>query len=401
MQNTKQGTPASPERTKTPGTGGLRSGIRQYTMVIALLLVWGIFTLFTGAKFIEPRNLSNLFLQSATVAIIAVGMVWVMVAGHIDLSVGSLMGFCGAIVAVLITNFNWNPIFAILATLVVGILIGIWQGYWIAYRGVPAFIVTLAGMLIYRGGVLGVASKTISPNSPSFAAIGQGYLPALFGSTPGFNGLSAIVALTAIILYNIYALRSRASRIKYGFSVPPWPRQILIQLVYSIAIGLIFGIMVFYMGIPYAILIIMILVLVFSFVSSNTSFGRYIYAIGGNREAARLSGINVAKTNMYIFIVMGFLSAVAGIVFTARLNAATLGAGTSMELDVIAAAVIGGTSTLGGEGTVFGAIIGALVMASLDNGMSLMNLDVTWQYVVKGLVLLLAVAFDVYSRKRA
>ena len=362
-------------------------------MVIALLLVWGIFTIFTGAKFIEPRNLSNLFLQSATVAIIAVGMVWVMVAGHIDLSVGSLMGFCGAIVAVLITNFNWNPIFAILATLVVGILIGIWQGYWIAYRGVPAFIVTLAGMLIYRGGVLGVASKTISPNSPSFAAIGQGYLPALFGSTPGFNGLSAIVAAAAIILYNIYALRSRASRIKYGFSVPPWSRQILIQLVYSIAIGLIFGIMVFYMGIPYAILIIMILVLVFSFVSSNTSFGRYIYAIGGNREAARLSGINVAKTNMYIFIVMGFLSAVAGVVFTARLNAATLGAGTSMELDVIAAAVIGGTSTLGGEGTVFGAIIGALVMSSLDNGMSLMNLDVTWQYVVKGLVLLLAVAF--------
>jgi D-xylose transport system permease protein len=401
MQNTKQGTPASPERTKTPGTGGLRSGIRQYTMVIALLLVWGIFTIFTGAKFIEPRNLSNLFLQSATVAIIAVGMVWVMVAGHIDLSVGSLMGFCGAIVAVLITNLNWNPIFAILATLVVGILIGIWQGYWIAYRGVPAFIVTLAGMLIYRGGVLGVASKTISPNSPSFAAIGQGYLPALFGSTPGFNGLSAIVAAAAIILYNIYALRSRASRIKYGFSVPPWLRQILIQLVYSIAIGLIFGIMVFYMGIPYAILIIMILVLVFSFVSSNTSFGRYIYAIGGNREAARLSGINVAKTNMYIFIVMGFLSAVAGVVFTARLNAATLGAGTSMELDVIAAAVIGGTSTLGGEGTVFGAIIGALVMSSLDNGMSLMNLDVTWQYVVKGLVLLLAVAFDVYSRKRA
>ncbi len=370
-------------------------------MVIALLLVWGIFTIFTGAKFIEPRNLSNLFLQSATVAIIAVGMVWVMVAGHIDLSVGSLMGFCGAIVAVLITNLNWNPIFAILATLVVGILIGIWQGYWIAYRGVPAFIVTLAGMLIYRGGVLGVASKTISPNSPSFAAIGQGYLPALFGSTPGFNGLSAIVAAAAIILYNIYALRSRASRIKYGFSVPPWLRQILIQLVYSIAIGLIFGIMVFYMGIPYAILIIMILVLVFSFVSSNTSFGRYIYAIGGNREAARLSGINVAKTNMYIFIVMGFLSAVAGVVFTARLNAATLGAGTSMELDVIAAAVIGGTSTLGGEGTVFGAIIGALVMSSLDNGMSLMNLDVTWQYVVKGLVLLLAVAFDVYSRKRA
>ncbi|MCX5970906.1 MAG: sugar ABC transporter permease, partial [Coprothermobacterota bacterium] len=158
---------------------------------------------------------------------------------------------------------------------------------------------------------------------------------------------------------------------------------------------------VFYMGIPYAILIIMILVLVFSFVSTNTSFGRYIYAIGGNREAARLSGINVAKTNMYIFIVMGFLSAIAGIVFTARLNAATLGAGTSMELDVIAAAVIGGTSTLGGEGTVFGAIIGALVMASLDNGMSLMNLDVTWQYVVKGLVLLLAVAIDVSSRKRA
>jgi D-xylose transport system permease protein len=379
----------------------LRINVRQYTMIIALLLVWSIFTLLTKGIFISTRNLSNLFLQSATVAVIACTMVLVMVAGHIDLSAGSAVGFTGAVVATLITKAGWPTLLAIPVTLLLGLVIGAFQGYWVAYVGVPAFIVTLAGQLIMRGGILGVSGgNTISPNSELFRQFGQGYLPQLAFKGAGFNDFSALIGIVAIILYNVSALRSRRGRIKHGFAVASPRKQVLIQLIMSVVIALVFSIMVFYRGIPYAILIVMAMVLIFSFVSQNMTFGRYVYAIGGNKDAAQLSGINVKKTNFLIFVLQGLAVATAGIVYTSRLNAATGGAGSGMELDVIAACIIGGTSTMGGEGTVFGAIIGALVMASLDNGMSLMNLGVVYQYVVKGIVLLIAVAVDVYTRRK-
>ncbi|MBZ4646901.1 MAG: D-xylose transport system permease protein [Petroclostridium sp.] len=382
-------------------SGILKHNIRQYTMVIALLSIWILFTILTKGTFITSRNLSNLFLQTVTIAILAVGMVLVMVAGHIDLSVGSVAGFLGAIAGFLQVKMNFGTIPAVLVTLAVGLIIGIWQGYWIAYRGVPAFIVTLAGMLVFKGGMIGVTQgAALGPMNDSFKAIGQGYLPRLLFKDAPFHDTSVVLAVIVIILFIVFDLKRRQSRIKYGFEVLPMNLQFLKMLTVSIAIGLVFSIMITYMGVPYAILLLMVLALLFSFITSKTTFGRHVYAIGGNKEAARLSGINIKQRTMTIFILMGVLSAIASIVFTGRLNSATPGAGNLFELDAIAASVIGGTSTMGGEGTVFGAIIGALVMASVDNGMSLMNLDVTYQYVVKGLILLIAVWVDIATRKK-
>ncbi|NLY42937.1 MAG: sugar ABC transporter permease [Clostridiaceae bacterium] len=378
----------------------IRNNIRQYTMVIALLGIWIIFQFLTKGIFISPRNLSNLFLQSASIAILACGMVLVLVAGHIDLSVGSVVGFTGAICAVLMTKHHFGTIPTILIALGVGILIGIWQGFWVAYRQVPAFIVTLAGLLMYRGGVLGVTGgKTVSPMNDSFKAIGQGYLPKL--TNLPFHDTTALIGLIFMIAYVIFEINKRKSRIKYGFEVLPMNLQIAKIIGGLIVIGLVMSIMITYMGIPYAVLLLMAIIIIFTVIAEKTTFGRYVYAIGGNKEAARLSGINIRRVNMLVFILMSVLATVAGIVYTARLNAATGSAGANMELDAIASAVIGGTSTLGGEGTIVGCIIGALVMASLDNGMSLMNLGVTWQYIVKGLILLLAVWVDIATRKTA
>lgn len=394
MQNNIQGYSAKEIIVKS-----VKLNLRQYTMVLALLAIWAIFTALTGGIFISSRNLSNLFLQSCSVAILACGMVLVMVAGHIDLSVGSFLGFMGSIAAVLMAKMNFDTIPTILITLAIGLLLGAWQGYWIAYREVPAFIVTLAGMLIYRGGVIGTTGgNSIGPMNDTFKAIGQGYIPKL--TNLPFHDTTAIIGILFIIANIILEANKRKSRVKYGFEVLPIKLHIARVAGVCIVIGLIFSIMVTYMGIPYSVLLLIAIIIIFTIIAQKTTLGRYIYAIGGNKDAARLSGINIKKTNMIIFVMMGLLTTVAGIVFTARLNAATGSAGSNMELEAIAAAVIGGTSTLGGEGTIVGCIIGALVMGSLDNGMSLMNIDVTWQYVVKGLILLLAVWVDIATRKK-
>lgn len=378
----------------------VKNNIRQYTMVIALLSIWIIFQFLTKGIFISPRNLSNLFLQSASIAILACGMVLVLVAGHIDLSVGSVVGFTGAICAVLMAKQHFGTIPTILIALGVGVLIGIWQGFWVAFRQVPAFIVTLAGLLMFRGGVLGVTGgNTVAPMNDSFKAIGQGYLPKL--TELPFHDTTALIGLVFMVAYVIFEINKRQSRLKYGFEVLPMKLQIAKIIGGLIVIGLVMSIMVSYMGIPYAVLLLIAIILIFTVIAEKTTFGRYVYAIGGNKEAARLSGINIRRVNMLVFILMSVLATVSGIVYTARLNAATGSAGMNMELDAIASAVIGGTSTLGGEGTIVGCIIGALVMASLDNGMSLMNLGVTWQYIVKGLILLLAVWVDIATRKTA
>lgn len=380
-------------------SSAIKHNIRQFTMVIALLSIWAILTILTKGTFISFRNLSNLFLQSATIAILAVGMVLIIVVGHIDLSVGANVGLLGAIAGVLMTKKGFDTLTTILIVLVVGLLIGVWQGYWVAYRGVPGFIVTLAGMMSFRGLCLGVTGgASVGPMNLSFRIIGQGYLPK-FTNLP-FNDSSAVLGIIFIIMFIIFDFKKRNNRLKYGFKVLPLHIQIAKVLLFSIAIALVLSIMVGYMGIPYAILLLMGIVWLFNFIATKTTFGRHMYAIGGNKEAARLSGINIKKTYMTVFVLMGILCSIAGIVFTARLNAATAAAGTNMELDAIASAIIGGTSTMGGEGTIIGAIIGALVMSSLDNGMSLMNLDVTYQYVVKGLVLLLAVWVDIATRKK-
>ncbi|MDD5270098.1 MAG: sugar ABC transporter permease [Candidatus Omnitrophica bacterium] len=367
--------------------------IRKFTMLIALVAIWLIFTSLTHGIFLTPRNLSNLFLQTATVAIIAIGMTLVIVTRNIDLSVGSVAALAGAIGAFLQVNMNWPAEAAILAACGAGLLIGVWHGFWIAYRYVPSFIVTLASMMIFRGAVLGITKgATIAPLSDHFKAIGQNYLS---------PEASLIVGIATIAAYIFFDLNKRRQRKKYGFTVASIASELVKVAVISAAIGAFFWVMIRNRGIPYAVLLVMALALGFSFIAQNTVFGRHLYAIGGNPDAAALSGVNIKKKVMALYAIFGVLTAMAGIVLTARLNAATTSAGQGMELDVIAAAVIGGTSLMGGEGTVFGALIGALIMASLDNGMSLMDTNITFQYIIKGMILLLAVWVDIATRRKS
>ncbi len=378
----------------------IKNNIRQYTMFIALLTIWIILTVFTKGTFLTARNISNLFLQSATVAIIAIGMTLILIAGHLDLSAGSVVAFIGAVGAVLQVKFGFATIPTIMVCLVIGLIIGIWHGYWVAYKGVPAFIVTLAGMLIFRGAVIGITQgATIGPMNNSFKAIGQSYLPVINESLP-FSDTSMILTLSIIIIYIILSLNNRKTKIRYGFDILPKRIEFLKLIVVSTMILGAFISMTIYKGVSYPVLLVMILGIVFHFIANNTVFGKHIYAIGGNKDAARLSGININKVVIILFGIMGLMQALAGIVFTARLNAATAAAGQNFELDAIAACIIGGTSTAGGAGTILGAIIGALVMGSLDNGMSILNLDVTYQYIVKGFILLIAVYVDIKTRQK-
>ena len=366
--------------------------IGQYTMGIALASIWILMSVLTSGTFFTVRNLSNLFLQTATTAILAIGMVLVLVSGNIDLSVGSLAGLCGGIAAVSMVKWGFNTPTAILITLLVGCMAGVWHGYWIAFRRVPALIVTLASMLIFRGIVIGITGgSTIGPTNDSFKAIGQSYLPPVLGYL--FFALIVIA-----IVYTEY--KKRHSKKAYGLPYDR-PSIFFVKLLAKVCgIGAFFGIMLFYRGIPFAILIVILLAVFTNYVGEHTSFGRHIYAIGGNSDAARFSGINIQKRIFTLYAAMGMITAVAGIIFTARLNSGSPAAGVNFEMDAIASAIIGGTSTAGGEGRILGALVGALVMASIDNGMSLLNLDVTFQYIIKGLVLLIAVTVDVSNRMK-
>lgn len=390
------------EKTNKKSGFSLRgTNARKYAMVIVLLAIWAIFSILTNGLFTSSRNLSNLFMQMCTVGILTCGMMFIMVTGNIDISLGSVLGTLGALVAVLIIKLDVNPVLATIITLVTGILVGLWHGYWIAYRNVPAMIATLASMTAFKGITLGItAGITISGFPELYKQIGQGYLPKLFLKDANFNDTSLILIVLISIAFVIMDQRTRKSRIEYGFKVSSVGITILKEAIVCLAILAVGSIMVSYRGIPVSILILMIVAYIFNFIANKTPYGRSIYAIGGNKEAARFSGINIRRNMLVMYAVMGLLTAVAALVYTTRLNAATTSAGQAMEMDVIAACVIGGTSPAGGIGTIFGGIIGALVMASLDNGMSLLNLDIMYQYVIKGLVLLLAVAIDAQSRKK-
>jgi D-xylose transport system permease protein len=370
-------------------------------MIAALLLIWLVFSIITGGNFLKPRNLSNLFMQMVAFAIMTSGMVLVMVAGNIDLSVGSVCGTLGALVAWLMAVKGVNPVLAILITILTGFVIGCWHGYWIAYRKVPAFIVTLASMMAFKGFTLMITKGvTIGDFSEGFKQIGQGYIPQLSFGENSLHLTSIILVIFAAVFFLVATLRTRKKRISNGFAVLR-PSLEAIKIVIILAAILWIGLMFAnHWGIPYAILLLVVVAEIFTTITDRTPFGRHVYAIGGNIEAARLSGVNVTSVLMRICILMGVMSAVGALVVTARLNAATTAAGNGYELEVIASCIIGGTSTSGGIGTIFGAIIGALVMASLNNGMELMNWHVMYQYIVKGMVLLIAVWIDIANRKK-
>jgi len=384
--------------------------LRRYTMVIALLLIWILFGILTDGIFFKARNLSNLFRQMTITGFLATGMLLVIVTGGIDLSVGSVTGFISAIVAWLQVKLlppilmNLMPdatvmargitstVITVILALAVGLLVGIFQGSIVSYLGVPAFIVTLGGMLIFRGGILGVTGgKTIVPVEDSMRLIAQGYL----STTVGW-----ILAFIVVILIFLSTLDARRKKARYGFTLSPLVMDIAKALVWSLIVLAYTLIMNNYRGVQNPVLLLAGVAMVVHYITQNTRFGRYVYALGGNREATRLSGINIKKNLLLVHVLMGLLAAVAGIVLTGYVNAGTTGGGTGYELDAIAACVIGGTSLVGGSGTVIGALIGALVMASLMNGMSVMNMPIFWQYIIKGLVLIVAVYFDTTSRKK-
>ncbi|WP_039944291.1 sugar ABC transporter permease [Thermicanus aegyptius] len=366
--------------------------IRAYSMFVALILIAIIFSIYTDGAFLSSRNLSNLFRQMSVTSILAIGMTLVIVAGHIDLSVGSIVGLTGGIAAILQVWYGWDTVWVILAALVVGLLLGLWQGWWVAYLGVPSFIVTLGGMMVFRGILIGVSKgETIAPLHEDFIQIGQSYLPYAWGYL-------LLILFIVVLFLNTYHRRKK--RKKYGLSLNQGYIDYGKTIFYSLLATLFVYMMNRYLGIPTPIMIVLLLAILFTFIANRTGFGRHLYAIGGNPEAARYSGINIRRHLLLIFTIMGLLAGIAGVVLTGRLNAATVGAGQMYELDAIAAAVIGGSSLMGGVGTIVGSITGALVMVSLDNGMSMMNIQPFWQYIVKGLILILAVFLDILSKKK-
>ncbi|ADK82708.1 sugar ABC transporter permease [Sediminispirochaeta smaragdinae] len=370
----------------------LIKGIRSYAMVGALIVIWVLFAILTGGTFLSVRNLSNLFRLTGIKGILVIGMVGCLVSGEFDLSIGSVVGVTGAITALLQTQYDMNCVCAIAISLLAGLLIGVWQGYWIAYQNVPAFIVTLGGMMIFRGAtVLVTKGCSIPVSNPDFALLGQEYLP---------GWLSILLGIICIGGFIFFEQGMRRRRSSYGFDIAS--KRVLFGKYFLVLV--LVGCFVFgfnsYQGIPVPVLILLILYFIFAFLYNKTQYGRYIYAVGGNSKAAKLSGIDIRKVYMKVFVMMGFLSAVASNVLTSRLASATPNAGNSFEMDSIAACVIGGISLTGGRGMLFGALVGALVMTSLGNGMSLLNLTAAWQDVIKGLILLMAVWFDVSSNKQ-
>ncbi len=385
--------------------GDLFNGnIRQYGMIIALLVIIVLFQILTNGVLLYPQNVANLIMQNGYVIILAIGMLLcILTGGNIDLSVGSVVAFTGAIAGSLIIGMKMDVWLGVLITIIVGFAIGAWQGFWIAYVRVPPFIATLAGMLMFRGLTNAILKGlTLAPFPNSYLRLTGGFIEDIF-NIPGINlNITCLTTgIVIIIFYIIFTIRSRRNKRKYNFEVIPFPLFILQILLVSGIIMLFFYWLSRYKGMPTVLILIGFLIAVYTFVTQNTVFGRYIYAIGGNEMAARLSGIDPQKVMFFVYMNMGVLATITGIVFSARLNAASPVAGTNFELDAIGACFIGGASASGGVGTVIGAVIGALVMGVLNNGMSILGVGTEWQMVIKGMVLLAAVAFDVFSKSRS
>ena len=379
----------------------LKANLRQYGMLIALLFIMILFQILTGGILFKPLNVTNLILQNSYILVLAIGMVLVIISGHIDLSVGSVAAFVGAVSAVMMVQWNVPFVAAIILSLLLGALIGAWQGFWVAYVRVPSFIVTLAGMLLFRGlTMLVLKGQSVGPFPDAFRSISSGFIP----DFPGSGGLHLAsiligIALTALLIWNEWL--KRKSNIRYNFEVMPLGYFVAQMALLALALNLLVYVLASYEGIPNILIILMVLIALYTFVTNRTVIGRHIYAMGGNEKAAMLSGVKTKRVTFWVFVNMGTLAALSGLIFAARLNAATPKTGQNFELDAIAACFVGGASMSGGVGTVIGAVIGGLVMGVMNNGMSILGIGIDWQQGIKGLVLLLAVAFDIYNRNKS
>ncbi|WP_449371982.1 multiple monosaccharide ABC transporter permease [Arthrobacter psychrolactophilus] len=380
----------------------LTGQLRQVGLFIALIVIIIFFQITTNGITLAPINVSNLIVQNSYILILAVGMVMVIIAGHIDLSVGSVVAFVGAMAGVMITQWHMPWWLAIIACLVIGALVGAWQGFWIAYFGIPSFIVTLAGMLTFRGlAQIALQNQQISPFPDEFRALGSGFLPDLGGGTSFLEPLTIILGVLAAAAFVIAGIKQRANLKKYNLADEP-TAWFVAKLVFTSALILLIAyLLASYRGTPIVLLVMGVLMVGYSAIMANSIWGRHIYAVGGNAHAAELSGVNTKRVTFTLFINMGVLAALAGLVFTAQLNLANPKAGEGFELDAIAAVFIGGAAVTGGVGTVIGAIIGGLIIGILNNGMSIMGVGTEFQQLIKGLVLLAAVAFDVFNKRRA
>lgn len=381
----------------------LRQNVREYGMYIALFVIMLFFQWRTDGLFLSPRNVSNLINQTGYIAVLAVGMTLVIVIRHIDLSVGFLAGFLGAIAAIALVQWHLPVVAVIPMVLVLGIFAGMITAFMVAYFGIPSFVASLAGWLIYRGllQLVTAGTGTIIIPSAAFNAIGNGFIPDIPGTDfiPGHT-LTLLLGVVAIVFFIFGQINDRKKKQAYGFEVLPNAIFILKLIFISVIVGVATWVLAGYNGISWTAVVVLLVVGVYHFITTRTVLGRHVYAVGGNPEAAELSGISVKRITYIVFASMGLLSALSGILFTSRLQSATTTAGTLFELDAIAAAYVGGVSAAGGVGSVIGSLVGALVMSSLTNGMNLLNVDISVQYIARGLVLAAAVIFDAATRRR-
>ncbi|PZG02617.1 multiple monosaccharide ABC transporter permease [Micromonospora deserti] len=400
-------TPAQPGQPAGRPPRRFSVNLRQSGIYVAFALIVVLFSVLTDGAMLQPQNISNIIVQNSYILILAIGMILIIIAGHIDLSVGSVVAVTGAITGVLTVNMGMPWPLALVITLVAGGLIGAWQGYWIAYFGIPAFIVTLAGMLLFRALTLTVlGNQGIGPFPEPIRTLANGFTNGYLGNIGlgplgGADLFSLLAGVAAVAGIAITQWRARAARLRYRQTVDPLPIFLAKNAVAAI---LVLGIVVQlarFRNLPWVLVLLAALVLGYSLLTNRAVFGRQIYAVGGNMQAAVLSGVKVKSIVFWIFVNMGVLSALAGIIFAGRLNQAGPTAGTQFELDAIAAAFIGGAAVQGGVGKVIGAITGGLIMGVINNGMSLIGAPSERVMLVKGLVLLAAVAFDVWTKRRA
>jgi putative multiple sugar transport system permease protein len=375
--------------------------LRQSGIYIAFVAIVGLFAWLTDGLLLSPDNVTNIFLQYGYILILAIGMVIVIIAGHIDLSVGSVVALTGAVSATVVIKQGHPSWMGVLVGLGVGLLVGAWQGFWVAYVGIPAFIVTLAGMLLFRGMTLRVLHNiSLSPFPTDYHNIAGGFINGVLGGN-GYDVFTLVVAAVCVAAYAYSQLRNRRGRIRYQQSVEAFPLFVVRLVLVAIVVMALAWQLAHSRGLPVVLIILGVLIMTYSVITTKTVFGRHVYAIGGNLSAAQLSGVKVKKVNFWIFVNMGLLAAIAGVVFSSRSNGSQPAAGQMFELDAIAACFIGGASTTGGVGRVTGAMVGGLIMGVMSNGMQLMGIDQSVQQMIKGLVLLLAVAFDIYNKRRA